>query len=339
MRDAFAIVVTATSPTTDEQLPLFHSLWLHLPTPPLLLPQLLDFLYTSSHCDSGRRVSLSLLLSQVFIEQAIERKAYLFRARPWKEYAAHIPANEQVLALEGNFQHLNASVAIGVAHVLIESLRGTYKAPAWDPENPPKEPPFFPLAQLSKPYLDGLHNTFWPGRAQTIEGLRDLKNVSILLDGGHTRASLKESAEWWLEHVKAEPDAMRVFVFNCRQNKPAPALLTPVVTAITDASLPYTAAYFVASKVRKTRDHSNDITNILDDDVTQQVYLQKLWKDLETEKGNGHETPTHIFPAIDDALDALYKLAKENPSRKIYLHVTGSLYLVGGFLECLGYEI
>lgn len=112
--------------------------------------------------------------------------------------------------------------------------------------------------------------------------MRDLQNVTIMLDGGHTRASLQESADWWLEHVKSErtasasflepycnelkinwlitnflsivyvaslADAVRILVFNCRQNKPAPALLTPVVTAITDAGLPYSAAYFVASKV------------------------------------------------------------------------------------------
>jgi len=126
-----------------------------------------------------------------------------------------------------------------------------------------------------------------------------MSNVTMFLDGGHTTASLKASVDWWVSNVvntkgpslfssrlhlflwssyifSFAENVIRLLVFNCKQNKPAPALLAPVIATVSEQQLPYDAAYFVASKVRKSRDHSNDITNVLNDDVSPQRALEKV---------------------------------------------------------------
>jgi len=42
---------------------------------------------------------------------------------------------------------------------------------------------------------------------------------------------------------------------------------------------------------------------------------------------------------VDDSLDALKEMAENNPNVEFHVLVTGSLYLVGGFLEALNYII
>ena len=48
-----------------------------------------------------------------------------------------------------------------------------------------------------------------------MEGLKGLTNVSMLLDGGHTMASLKASADWWIGHVKDN----RTYLYIRKQKK------------------------------------------------------------------------------------------------------------------------
>jgi len=40
---------------------------------------------------------------------------------------------------------------------------------------------------------------------------------------------------------------------------------------------------------------------------------------------------------VDDAMEILKNLAEKNPNLEIHVFVTGSLYLVGGFLEVLNF--
>jgi len=46
-----------------------------------------------------------------------------------------------------------------------------------------------------------------------------------------------------------------------------------------------------------------------------------------------------VIPTVDDVVDILTEMAGQNPNVDIHVLVTGSLYLVGGFLEVLNYKI
>jgi len=53
----------------------------------------------------------------------------------------------------------------------------------------------------------------------------------------------------------------------------------------------------------------------------------------------GEEEECRVFETVDDSLDVLIEMARKNPNVEIHVLVTGSLYLVGGFLEVLNYII
>lgn len=203
----------------------------------------------------------------VFRARAEALGAQLWAARPWADYAAP-------LALQGDYQALNASVATALAQLFLLRRQGTPLAP------PPSPGTLFPLLPLAPQLAEGLAATFWPGRSQTLERVKGLP-LTLHLDGGHTEASLLASARWWLS-VSGGP-GQRCLVFNCKQSKPAQTLLSALLDA--HAQLAYHRVLFVASKLRQPRDPSNAITNVLDEDLGPQRVLQRYWEEGAAQRG------------------------------------------------------
>lgn len=262
---------------------------------------------------------------QVFVERAGVLGGQLWAARPWSDYA--LPPS--ALSLPGAYQHINAALALALVQVVLASRSGQPFPPPLTAGAP------FPLLPPTPSMLLGLREVSWPGRAQTVRGVGG-KALDLLLDGGHTEASLLASAEWWLGECRGR-EGGRVLVFNCKQSKPAATLLAALADA--HAQLPYERVLFVAAKVRRPRDPSNALTNQLDEDTRPQEHLKALWE-TEASKRGLRVPPSEVFPAIEDALDSLLADAGQRPpSAPLRVHVTGSLYLVGGFLDAIGFTI
>jgi len=77
------------------------------------------------------------------------------------------------------------------------------------------------------------------------------------------------------------------------------------------------------------------------DETTQQQLLLQLWKELKKKYPpvDGEEEECRVFGTVDDSLDVLKEMAEKNTNVEFHVLVTGSLYLVGGFLEVLNYII
>lgn len=249
------------------------------------------------------------------------------RARPPESVSFSSP-----LALAGDYQELNAALALSLVHYFL------HPSPAATSLPPPTPLPLTPAMRA------GLAKTSWPGRAQKIQGALGLPSLTLYLDGGHTEASLLASARWWLQEMrgvgegegegKGKEKGTRVLVFTCKQSKPAASLLAALLEA--HAESPYDLVFFVAAKVRHPRDPSNALSlNLLhDEDKTPQRLLHELW--LQGGQARALSLPpAELHAAIDDTLAALSRLARSSPS-PVHVHVTGSLYLVGGFLDALG---
>lgn len=104
-----------------------------------------------------------------------------------------------------------------------------------------------------------------------------------------------------------------------------------------EAATNFSEIYFTASKILSTKDHSNDITNIIDGKTTFQEILRNKWLDLfnEAERADAAGR-TSIYPTINASLDKVKTL--QGGSDENFVLVTGSLYLVGGYLELLSYN-
>ncbi|KAJ5766579.1 tetrahydrofolylpolyglutamate synthase [Penicillium nucicola] len=114
------------------------------------------------------------------------------------------------LGLAGDFQRINASLAIAVAAEHLSRLGY---------ENMPDIETLF-LSPLPDKFRRGLERAQWPGRCET----RDHLESRWLLDGAHTMESIEVLGAWAAKKMAEEPNATRVLIFN-KQTKDATALL------------------------------------------------------------------------------------------------------------------
>lgn len=77
------------------------------------------------------------------------------------------------LALRGEFQKKNASLACALAHLwLTNKTQNKLEYSQLNELNESssfKDVPQYPIFELTDNYLEGLRNCFWPGRAQIIQ--------------------------------------------------------------------------------------------------------------------------------------------------------------------------
>ena len=114
------------------------------------------------------------------------------------------------LGLAGDFQRINASLAVAVAAEHLSRMGY---------ENIP-EIETLALSPLPDKFRRGLERAQWPGRCET----RDHLGSRWLLDGAHTMESIEVLGAWVAKKMAVEPGARRVLIFN-QQTKDSTALL------------------------------------------------------------------------------------------------------------------
>jgi folylpolyglutamate synthase len=206
------------------------------------------------------------------------------------------------LGLQGDFQRINAALAV--------ALCGSFLG-------------ISPLTSaLTPPFLHGLQHTTWPGRAQTIAAPTD--GINYFLDGAHTVESLKVALDWFQSHSHRES----WLVFNCHAGRSVEMMLDVLADGHWDKVIFTT---FVTGSDAPINPFSGS-TNVANLQLQQRQ--QACWK----------KTASTIVPSIPETIETLKRLAKEENANAdvntqtplpVSVFVVGSLYLVGGFLECL----
>lgn len=264
------------------------------------------------------------------VQQGDEAMPVLFKRAEEKgatlAVAKRNPEVEKVkLGLAADFQITNASLAVAVAAEFLRQ-RGVNDVPN------PGSSELLPAA-----FKAGLQTVKWGGRCETrIEG-----NIIYRIDGGHTLASIEESGKWFASAISddgASNDSLeqttRVLLFN-QQTRDAPALARALHSTLATAlatSNPFTHAFFSTNVTYKESGYRPDLVsmNTNASDVAKlsvQNGLAETWAQVDDQK-----TDTRVFATIEEAVAAIEDLAKGG---KVEVLVTGSLHLVGGFLEIL----
>ena len=236
------------------------------------------------------------------------------------------------LGLAGDFQYTNASLAVAAAAEYLRK-RGVQDIPEKIMEAP-----------LPEKFRRGLELARLGGRCET----RQEKDVSWYIDGGHTLESIKLAAQWFVSQIQASSSSteaadrkLRLLIFN-QQTRDSAALaraLYETLAAALGSETPFTHAIFCTNVTYKEAGYRPDLvsmnTNASDvEKLRVQNDLAQTWREIDP------RTEVKVYGTIEEAVDFARELAAserglvENET-PVMTFVTGSLHLVGGFLDVI----
>ncbi len=232
------------------------------------------------------------------------------------------------LGLAADFQKTNASLAIAIAAAHLRALRHN------------DIPPDITTAPLPAEFRRGLEQVQWGGRCET----RKERNIAWHIDGGHTLESIDVAGKWFASQIQPSSSTYtppskrkRVLIFN-QQTRDAGALARALHKTLADAlgdEKPFTRAIFCSNVTFKEAGFKPDLvsvnTNAVDvEELSVQKGLARMWAEIDG------QTVVEVVRAIEEAVAIVRGLAgKEMGGEDVMVLVTGSVHLVGGFLEVL----
>lgn len=224
------------------------------------------------------------------------------------------------LGLAADFQRTNASLAIAIAwrHLFLTNPSPSYSY------------------QLPAQFIQGLTQVRWPGRCD----IRRENNLIWHIDGGHTLDSIEVAGSWFASQIPPTPSSpkrTRVLLFNQQTrdaNALAKALHRTLASAIKDEQ-PFTHAVFCTNTTFEKAGYRPDLVslNINKENVDAlavQRGLAKTWRGIDGEE----KTEVVVKGSIEEAVEWCRGIA-EAVEGEVMALVTGSVHLVGGFLEVL----
>lgn len=279
------------------------------------------------------------------IEISRQVNSPLFKTRQLQQYLDLINKKPSDLNISAEYQLQNVSLAIALADTWLQRLRPD--------EYVVKEVNLSQTVQINQPiseyrlfelpdeFYRGIKSNQFLGRAQTI----DLPGfpIKIFLDGAHTVESIKSALQWYSVQSNQIETTAKCFIFNCNKPRDPKLLLKPLMDLIINKKVKIDYIYFTQShvEVRNNGDPSNDIT-YANKDISWQVEISNKWQEM-TEEVSSNAKLTLKWPSIEvlPTVNAAIEKAKENLTKDSYdsveLFATGSLYLVGAFLEYVDY--
>ncbi|KAL8715319.1 MAG: hypothetical protein Q9225_006410, partial [Loekoesia sp. 1 TL-2023] len=236
--------------------------------------------------------------------------------------------------LEAPFQRSNASLAIEIASAHLNALPNA---------------PQISSSTLPPEFIHGLEQVHLPGRCE----IRREKGIAWHIDSGHTLESIKLAASWFASHIPTlpHPPALasssspkqnkptRILLFN-QQTRDAPALAralhSTLATALGDQQ-PFTYAVFCTNLTFQKDGYRPDLISINTDRqkveaLEVQKGLRDTWQELD------RNTEVEVKGNIEEAVEWVRGVAEEKSGgaeEEVKVLVTGSVHLVGGFLEVL----
>ncbi|KAL8956015.1 MAG: hypothetical protein Q9183_006448 [Haloplaca sp. 2 TL-2023] len=234
------------------------------------------------------------------------------------------------LGLEAPFQRSNASLAIALTSAHLRSL--------------PNAPQILPSA-LPQEFIHGLEQVRWPGRCET----RRENGVVWHIDSAHTLESIRLAASWFATCIPAPssqalsgdgPRSIRVLLFN-QQTRDAPALAralhSTLVAALEKGQQPFTHTVFCTNRTFQEDGYRPDLVSLKTD--TQEVDALAVQKGLRDtwSRLDGGASDVVVKSSIEEAVEWVRSIARNERAgeKDVSVLVTGSVHLVGGFLEVL----
>ncbi|KAL8869781.1 MAG: hypothetical protein Q9174_004013 [Haloplaca sp. 1 TL-2023] len=244
--------------------------------------------------------------------------------------AEHPLLSDIKLGLEALFQRSNASLAIALASAHLHALPN---APQISPSTLPQE------------FIRGLEQVRWPGRCET----RRENGLAWYIDSAHTLESIQLAASWFATCISATlsqalPDggdrSIRVLLFN-QQTRDAPALAralhSTLVAALEKGQQPFTHVVFCTNRTFQEDGYRPDLVSLKTD--TQEVDALAVQKGLRDawSRLDGGASDVVVKSSIQEAVEWVRDVARNEraPKKDVSVLVTGSVHLVGGFLEVL----
>ncbi|KAF1817022.1 FolC bifunctional protein [Eremomyces bilateralis CBS 781.70] len=236
------------------------------------------------------------------------------------------------LGLAADFQKSNASLAVAVAG---EYLRSTGIATVPSTED-------LTTGSLPLGFQRGLETVKWPGRCEIRQDDPALSEIKWHIDGGHTLDSIGVAATWFASQVQEASSTdggnssasipPRILLFNQQTRDPntlLPALHTTLHAKLNTRS-PFTHVIFTTN-VTSHSGYKPDLASLNASatqvtELTVQKQLAEVWKQLDG------TSEISIFPSIEAAVGKAREIAGKTEAKVL---VTGSLHLVGGFLEVI----
>ncbi|KAI9807880.1 MAG: hypothetical protein M1825_005186 [Sarcosagium campestre] len=237
------------------------------------------------------------------------------------------------LGLAADFQKTNASLAIAIAAAHLRSL-GQGDVPSNAESTLPQE------------FVRGLAQVRWPGRCETRQDT--LAPLTWHIDGGHTLDSITLAAKWFASSLSGASDgaAPRILIFN-QQTRDASALARALHVTVADAirhQRPFTHVGLCTNITFRDGGCKPDLVSVGTSsadvaDLTVQNELARLWSEMESGAAGSGSEPTRVvvMRTIEETVEWARGVAAESKDGAVGF-VTGSLHLVGGFLEVLERE-
>lgn len=240
---------------------------------------------------------------EVLKERATEKNTSLREVPIFKEL------DNISLGIAGEFQKSNASLAVCLASQALRTL---------DIIN--TEVPLEQTSHLLANVVEGLKDTQWEGRCQTIKKGKN----TWYIDGAHTLDSIAAASGWYSD-IGSKSANKKILLFN-QQTREATRLLECLDSTI-DKSARFDLAVFSTNVTWESGSYSADLVsmNTSKEEVEKLSVQQNLaaeWKKLH------QDCETTVTSSIESAVKKIESLSNE----PLDIFVTGSLHLVGGLL-------
>ena len=232
-----------------------------------------------------------------------------------------IESGKTKLGLQANFQKTNASLAVAVAREWLRKVGVAVED-----------------SSTTERIKQGLREVQLGGRCE----IRHEAGITWYIDSGHTLESVELAGQWYAEQVqtksrKADENPTRVLIFN-QQTRDASALAVALHNTLAVAMgdrKPFSHAIFCTNTTFVESGFRPDLismnTNSSDvQELRVQNRLAKTWAEIDP------STDVHVVRTIEEAVASVRAMATQTgETNEVTALVTGSLHLVGGFLEVL----
>jgi len=277
----------------------------------------------------------------VLMQVAQQQSTPLQVVPDWDNYVSK-SASTLRLGLSGDYQKLNASLAIQLVHCWLSHVSSKSLPHSTEMLN-----------SLNQTYVNGLAQCHWNGRAQILK----YNSITFYLDGAHTMRSIECASKWFSKQAAEEEKdlkkpCIKLLAFNITKKRDAYGMLSILHENKFDQSI------FVPNITTLLQSSFNDQTNLtvpVENRLVQVFANRDSWKKVCANEGHmitNAQAP--VFPCIADAVlwvskDRDFKLSETSKelsmedswpafpyqTEHLQILVTGSLHLVGGFLRIL----
>ncbi|KAJ9605143.1 hypothetical protein H2200_010533 [Cladophialophora chaetospira] len=247
---------------------------------------------------------------------------------------AGIQHGDLELGLQGDFQKINATLAVELANKWLS------------------EEGYYANEEFWKRVRVGLQSVQWPGRCEIKHGL----GVTWCIDGAHTMESIKLAGEWFASQITANSTSgqatatpaqpkPRFLLFNQQGLRDASSLAVELFNTLSTAlnnAHPFTHVIFCTNTTFEDTGYKPDLVsmNTKDSDVQTlkvQRELAETWSKIDP------RAKVEVVRTIEGAVRMIQGYANthqgnssvDTKEKGIVTLVTGSLHLVGGFLAVL----